>query len=130
MPHFKFETAVLRQNYKETVGSNVKRAKSRYMISKDIQLLWPYIIASRTIRNLLGSNISLCAQYSSRNMSSSFIRSKLGQSKIRNLGMKVLVQQNVTALKISVNHWGTDLFMEIFQTLCSFKSYSQSRFPV
>lgn len=79
---------------------------------------------------LLRSNISLGAQDSSWNMSTSFVRSNLGQTKIRNFGMEIFVQEDVAALKISVNHRGSTMLMEKFQTFSSFKSYSKSGFPV
>ncbi|KAK2998001.1 hypothetical protein RJ639_026390 [Escallonia herrerae] len=75
-------------------------------------------------------NISLGAQHSGGNMSTSFIRSKLGRSKIRNFGMKTFVQKDVAALEISVNHWWTDMFMEILQPFGCFKSYPQPGFPI
>lgn len=87
-------------------------------------------IKQKQIKDLLRSNVSLGAQHSSGNMSTGFIRSEFGQSKVRNFGMEILVQKNVAAFKISVYDRGIDVLMEIFQTFCCLQSYLQPGLPV
>lgn len=44
-------------------------------------------------------------------MSTSFIRSKLGQSEVRNFGMEIFVQKNIATFEVSMYNWGIDMLM-------------------
>uniref|UniRef100_A0A0A9HH61 Uncharacterized protein n=1 Tax=Arundo donax TaxID=35708 RepID=A0A0A9HH61_ARUDO len=44
--------------------------------------------------------------------------------------MEVLVQENITALEVSVYNRWINTLMKIFQTFCCFKCYSHSCIPI